>query len=136
MPNVEPSMPPTVPRRTVIEAVESGLGRFAIDRGEAVRLVRAVTEQPGSVAPIAELKESILRDGVPDAGEFERWLLLNAAVDALEALPDTPIPPSVRSLVYREVDFLLDATPQAFKGYHVGRSGFFEMCRKMSLQRF
>jgi hypothetical protein len=42
----------------------------------------------------------------------------------------------VRNLVYREVDFLLDATPQAFKGYHVGRSGFFEMCRKMSLRRF
>ena len=103
--------------------------RRGITPHAARALVHAVDERSESRAAILDIKSSLV-----DALPLERWLLINAAVDALSAVPRLRVPRGVADLLCEHFRFLAgfdDATR-----FDARRSAFVDMAKKATLRGF
>ena len=114
------------PLAVVAEALPPG----SLNPAQAVALLRAVTEQPSTQAPIREWKAGV--GEVAGEDTLERLLLFHAAREALPQLEGLPVHDSVRRLLRKELEGL-HAAPGVFK---TGTYDFVWAARLATLRRF
>lgn len=119
--------------RRAARALEAG----GVSRAEAVSLVRAVTEDAATVAPLSAVKRRITHeDSTPNSAGLERLLLVYAALDTLPKLPALPVGDDVKRLFCDEFRFFASAPETSAARFEAGTASFTAMCKTATLRRF
>jgi len=118
--------------RAITEKVLSSSAPELIQPAQCFALLDVVSFDPASTARIAQLKASI----ASESGDFERWLMVQAALVAGPRVERAPVADGVRLLWANDVLFVArnpDSLPAAFS---VGHVRFRELVKLITWRRF
>lgn len=125
-----------VSRSHGLATIDEALCRVGASAGDCAALVRSVTDQPASQAPILELRKSITGAGVDCEGDaFERVLLTHAMQESESRIDQVPVHRSVKPLIRREFQRFRDLESSGPR-LLLGTDPFIAAAKICTLRRF
>ena len=119
-----------------LQEIESALRSSGRKPEDLIALIQSVGDQPSTVAPVLSLKQSIQSAGVDCEGDrFERVLLAYAMTQSEPRIDRAPVHESVKPLIRREFQRLLEASPGA-PPVLAGTDPFIAASKIATLRRF
>ena len=110
-------------------------GAAATLLGEARTLLPAVRASGEGVSRLAALEQALAHAGVPvEGGAFERFLIVSAAADAIDRVPQLAVDEHVRRLLLQAFESY--AAARVHGSFDLARGSFVAMAQIATLSRF
>lgn len=120
----------------VLQAASDALRRAGIDPPDPCAVLSVVTEAAGGQSSVLQLRDTLRSHGFSVPGAVERLLLVRAALQVIDAIPDLPVSRAVVEGFYQAFTCFAAPSERLLPSFEAGEYPFVAFAKIATLRRF